>query len=178
MGGSMNQDPNYKPANVLSADQEMLHLLRKREEREAKQFEQDERKRIDAEENHKLRVESQKVNDAYPFTMALQWQAKCDHRKGTGGKKKWRHIDYNVNRHTFPNGLTVIKCLKCKFRAFPGDTKDKCSYTLDNFKAGSKVPNPTKKAYSEWYEMTMDENTTNTETRSEMVTQGPQPVIA
>lgn len=162
----------------LAPDQEMLALLRKREEREAREFEQKELQRLEAEENLALRKQRRADGDRQMWDAAMAWQSRCDHRKGTSGKKKWRHIDYDIGRHTFQNGLTVVKCFKCRFRSFPGDTREQCSYTDANFKNGVKVPNPTKLSYKDWYTMTLDENTTNTETRSEMVTQGPQPVTA
>lgn len=167
----MNQQP-------LTPDQELLDLMRKKELREAKEYERKEGERAEAKANFTLRKNRQIENDRQVDIAAANWQARCDHRKGTSGKKKWRHTDYMVERHTFPSGIVRIKCQKCRFKAFPGDTKEKCAYTLQNFMDGIKVPNPTRLAYSNWYTMTLDENTTNTETRSEMVTQGPQPVTA
>jgi hypothetical protein len=172
---------NDQQNRSLNPDQEMLDLMRKREVREARLFEQQELARKEQEDNFNLRRQRQAENDKQVFEAALSWQAKCDHRKGTGGKKKWRHIDFMVSRHTFPNGVVQIKCMKCRFKAFPGDTQEMCSYTFENYMKGNKkkmVPNPTGYSYAQWYQMTLDENTTNTETRAEMVTQGPVPVTA
>ena len=163
----------------LTPDQELLELMRRKELREAKEYDRLESERAEAKANYESRRNTQIEGDRQVFISAAQWQARCDHRKGTGGKKKWRHIDYNLSRFTFPNGLTQIKCLKCRFKAYPGDTAELCSYTMENYlKGGKKVPNPSKLSYAQWYTMTLDENTTNTEARSEMVTQGPTPVTS
>lgn len=170
----MNQMP-------LTPDQELLDLMRKKELREAKEFERKEVERAAAETHFESKKNRQIEADTQVDIAAVAWQSRCDHRKGTAGKKKWRHVDYMVDRHTLPNGTVRIRCQKCRFRAFPGDTKETCSYTLANFMLGAKrvkIKNPTRLSYSDWYQMTLDENTTNTETRSEMVTQGPVPVTA
>lgn len=162
----------------LQPNDRLLKIMEARELREAKKFEIDEAKRRAEEDNYAVRVLRQEQNDHEMWNAVMLWQSKCDHRKGTTGKKKWKHIDYMVDRHTLQNGTTRIKCQKCRFKAFPGDTAEKCSYTLENFMKGIKVVNPTRLSYAEWYKLTLDENTTNTETRSEMVTQGPVPVTA
>lgn len=162
----------------LQPNERLLKIMEARELRESRESERLELERMEKEANHELRVTTQVTADNQMWdTLALN-QSRCDHRKGTSGKKKWKHIDFNVNRHILPNGVTRIKCMKCVYKAFPGDTAEKCSYTLENFMKSIKVPNPTKLSYAQWYEMTLDENTTNTETRSEMVTQGPVPVTA
>lgn len=162
----------------LTPDQELLELMRRKEEREAKQWAKQLAKETQQEEHHDYLVKRQQTADSQEWEAAMSWQARCDHRKGTAGKKKWRHVDYMIGIHTLPSGIQRINCQKCRFRAYPGDTADKCSYTLDNFMKGIKVPNPTRLSYAKWYEMTLEENTTNTPTRSEMLTKGPVPVTA
>lgn len=162
----------------LTPDMELLDLMRKKELREAMEFERQQEERRSAKENYELRKHRQSVNDSQVFEAAASWQARCDHRKGTRGKKKWRHVDFDVSLHVFPNGLGRVKCNKCRFMAFPGDTEKMCSYTHANFQAGKKVPNPSRLSYAKWLDMTLEENTTNTSTRSEMITKGPEPVTA
>jgi len=164
-------------------DNELLDLMRKREERESKEAARLETERADAKEAHERRVITRMEGDKFYWTQLHARQARCDHRKGTSGPgPKAKHIDYMVSRHTFVNSVTVIKCLKCRHRSFPGDTKALCHGSMDayiaNMKAkhGPQLPNPTKLSYNDFYNMTLEENTTNKETRAEIITQGPQPV--
>jgi hypothetical protein len=165
----------------VSPNEKLLKIMEAREMREAQRFAQEQAEREERENNRKARIATQVEQDKQVFIAAAEWQSRCDHRKGTGGKKKWRHVDYMISRHTFQNGLTQIKCQKCRMKWYPGDTAEVCSYTMQNYLLGKnkvKYVNPTKLSYAKAYEMTLDENTTNTETRSEMVTQGPTPVTA
>lgn len=168
----MNEPLNSAPNDRL------LKIMEARELREAKIFERQEQERAAKEANYEVHRQKQIDADKAVFTSLFLVQSRCDHRKGTSGKRKWRHIDNMMDRHTLPNGLMRIKCQKCRMTWFPGDTPEKCSYTLDNWLNKKTQPNPTKISYAKAYDMTSDEWTTNTETRSEMVTQGPQPVTA
>lgn len=162
---------------------ELLELMRRREEREAKEFNRIESERAAEKEAHERRVLVRMEGDKFYWTELHKRQSRCDHRKGTAGPgPKAKHIDYMVSRHVFANGVTQIKCLKCKHKSFPGDTKQLCHGSMDAFiantksKKGPQLPNPTKLSYNDFYNMTLEENTTNKETRAEIVTQGPQPV--
>src|ERR1700735_421994 len=109
----MTDQPNFSPS------EELIELMRRKELREAKEFEKKEAQEREAKENYELRLMRQQESDEQAEIAKISWQSRCDHRKGTGGKKKWRHVDYMVERHTFQNGLTRIKCQKCRFKAFP-----------------------------------------------------------
>jgi hypothetical protein len=164
----------------LQPNDELLKIMRARELREAQRFEQEQAERQEKELGRKQRIATQVEQDKQVFIAAAEWQAKCDHRKGTSGKKKWKHIDYMLSKHTFQNGVVQFKCLKCRFRAFPGDTREACSYNFENFMKGKnkvKYPNPTGLSYADWFRMFQDD-TTNSETRSEMVVAGPVPVTS
>jgi hypothetical protein len=163
----------------LQPNERLLKIMEARELREAEKFAIDQAERAEKEKNHAYRVGSQKQADAQYWISLTDWQRRCDHRKGTSGKKKWRHVDNHVGRHIFQNGTVQIKCFKCRFKWYPGDTKEVCSFFLDNYMKGKnrvKFENPTGMSYEEAYTMTLDENTTNTETRSEVVVQVPSPV--
>jgi hypothetical protein len=160
---------------------ELLELMRSREQREAREFEErQEEKRVRTEE-HSRRVETRKRGDKFYWTQLFQTQSRCDHRKGTSGPgPKTKEIDFMVSRHTFANGLTQIKCLKCKHKSFPGDTKALCHGSMEAYlentksKKGPQLQNPTKLSYNDFYNMTLEENTTNTPSRAEMLTKGPE----
>jgi hypothetical protein len=164
--------------NLQSQDNELLKLMRAREEREAREADRQERERVELAKAKDFRRERRVSIESFEREMAFKRKAACDHRKGTSGHPKWKHVDYDISVHTFANGVTVIKCLKCKHKSFPGDTKELTAGTMENLMAkGKKVPNPTKLSYSDFYKMSQDD-TTNTPTRAEMITQGPQPVVA
>lgn len=164
---------------------ELVELMRKREERESKEFERQEGERKEQRDAHDRRVISRMEGDKFYWTEMFDRQSRCDHRKGTSGPgPKAKHIDYNVSRHVFANGVTQIKCLKCKHKSFPGDTQSLCHGSMDAYIANTKsgkgpqLKNPTKRSYNDFYNMTLEENTTNKETRAEIVTKGPQLVTA
>lgn len=169
----------------LDPNIELIELMRAREKREAREAEIREKDRIEVAEAHERRVEVRKAGDQFYWDQLHLKQSQCDHRKGTAGPgPKAKHIDYMVSRHVFANSVTQIKCLKCKHRSFPGDTKEKCHGTMENFMANRKakrppqLPNLTRLSYNEFYNMTLEENTSNKETRAEIITAGPQPVTA
>lgn len=166
------------PENTpLSTESEMLRLMKLREEREARREEKEELAAMKAAEEYEAKVERRKSGDKYMQTQLEMKQFKCDHRKGTSGSgRKFKHIDYMVNRNTFQNGVTRIKCEKCRFKWFPGDTKENAAGTMENCLAKKRFPNPTRLSYAEAWAMTNEENTTNTPSRAEMVTTGPAPV--
>jgi hypothetical protein len=160
---------------------ELLELMRAREQREAQQFAEAQEEKRASKEQHERRVETRKRGDQFYWTELFKTQSRCDHRKGTSGPgPKTKEIDYMVSRYTFANGITQIKCLKCKHKSFPGDTKAVCHGSMENYfanvkaKKGPQLQNPTKLSYNDFYNMTLEENTTNTPGRAEMVTQGPQ----
>jgi hypothetical protein len=169
--------------DLKQSPNELLDLMRAREKREAQEFEEkQEEKRVRTEE-HNRRVDTRKRGDAFGWKQLFDTQSRCDHRKGTSGPgPKTKVLDYNVSRHAFANGVTYIKCLKCKHKAFPGDTKAMCHGSMDAYtenlksKKGPQLPNPTKLSYNDWYVMTLEENTTNTPSRAEMLTRGPEVV--
>jgi hypothetical protein len=167
-----------EPMNPSSHNEELLKLMRAREERESREagFRDLERQKV--EEEHEARVQRRKTGDAYMATEEAFRQSKCDHRKGTAGSgRKFKIVDYMMNRNTFQNGVTRIKCEKCRFRWFPGDTKEFVAGTMENcLKKIRKTPNPTRLSYNEVWGMTNEENTTNTPSRAEMVTTGPASV--
>ena len=155
--------------------------MRKREERESKEADRLEAERKQKNEDHERRVMSRMEGDKFDWTQLHLRQSRCDHRKGTAGPgPKAKHVDYMVSRHTFVNQVTVIKCLKCKHKSFPGDTKTLCHGSMDAYvanvksKKGPQLPNPTKLSYNDFHQFTLEENTTNKETRAEILTQGPQ----
>jgi hypothetical protein len=162
---------------------DLLELMRKRELREAQEFEERQESKRAEKESHDRRVETRKAGDTFYWTELFKAQSRCDHRKGTSGAgPKSKVVDYMVSRHTFVNGVTPIKCLKCKHRAFPGDTKALCHGSMDAYiantkaKKGPQLPNPTKLSYSDWYTMTLEENTTNKPSRAEMLMPAAEPV--
>jgi hypothetical protein len=164
-----------------SNSERLLEIMIQKEAREEKEYLAREAERIQLKEDHQRRVETRKAGDAFGWEQDFKRKANCDHRKGTSGPgPKAKHIDYDISRHVFANGVTQIKCLKCRHRAFPGDTKEKCHGTMDNYvanvraKKGPQLPNPTKRSYQDWHVMTLEENTTNKETRAEIITQAPQ----
>ena len=166
-------------------DNELLALMRKREEREAREADRLDGERQNAKEDHDRRVIVRMEGDKYYWSQLHLKQSRCDHRKGTAGPgPKAKHIDYMVSAHTFANSVTQIKCLKCKHKSFPGDTKALCHGSMDAFvantksKKGPQLPNPTKLSYNDFYNMTLEENTTNKPTRAEIVTKGPELVTA
>jgi hypothetical protein len=177
MGGYNKMTEELKP----NPNTELIELMRQREVRDAREYERVEAERATAKEEHGRRVEVRKAGDKYYWTELHARQARCDHRKGTSGSgPKAKHIDYDVSRHVFANGVTQIKCLKCKHKSLPGDTKALCHGSMDSYvlnlksKKGPHLPNPTKLSYADWYNMTLEENTTNRETRAEIITKAPE----
>lgn len=164
----------------------LLALMEQREKREQAQFEREEKEREQKKNDRDARLMNQMEQDAYVWTALAKMQSVCDHRKGTGlwpGKKppgpKAKHIDYMISMHTFAGGVTYIKCLKCKHKAFRGDTREMCAGTMDNFiQKGKKVPNPTKLGWEDWFSMSQEENTTNKNSRAEVITSAPELNVA
>lgn len=172
----MTEDLKQQP----NENAELLKLMRQREEREAKIFAEQQAEKQELKAAHDRRVAVRKAGDKYYWEQLYLNQSRCDHRKGTQGPgPKTKELDYMVSRHTFNNGVTQIKCLKCKHKAFPGDTKAMCYGSMEAYwadrkdKKGPQQKNPTKLSYNDWYNMTLEENTTNKPSRAEMVTQGP-----
>jgi len=163
----------------LNPSSEFLDLLRKQVELQAKEANRLEEERLTAAIEHEARVERRKQGDAYQASQETLAQSRCDHRKGTSGRgRKFKIVDYMMNRNTFQNGVTRIKCEKCHFKWFPRDTKEFVAGTMENcLKNIRKIPNPTKLSYIEAWNMTNEENTTNTPSRAEMVTSGPAPAV-
>lgn len=167
----------------LSTEEKLLAIMAKREERESAEAERVAAQRADTEAAHERRVDARKAGDKFVWDELYKTQARCDHKKGTSGAgPKTKITDYMVSRHVFANGLTQIKCLKCKHKSYPGDTKQLCHGSMDAYyanvaaKRGPQLPNPTKLSYNDFHIMTLEENTTNKPSRAEMLTQGPQPV--
>ena len=153
---------------IQSGDQELLKLMRAREEREARIFAQQEKERQEREANLLLRINRRKEGDAYELKMAIARQARCDHRKGTSGSgKKFKVVDYNLSRYTFQNGATRIKCEKCRMKWFKGDTKEFLVPAAG--RNSERIPNHTKLSYADVWRM-CDEDSTNTSGRAEIVT--------
>jgi len=162
---------------ALTPDKEMLELLRAREKREAAIFEKQQKQELADEQARQFRKDTRKKNEEFEWGQIYKAQSLCDHRKGTSKSPKAKHIDYDVFRHTFANRVVVVKCLKCKHKSFPGDTKEKCWGTMDNYTRGDRskmVKNPTRLSYAEWVAMTTEDNTTNKPSSAEIVTEGPQ----
>lgn len=167
----------------LSTEEKLFQIMAKREARESAEAERLAAERADIEAAHQRRVDARKAGDKFIWDELFKTQSRCDHRKGTSGPgPKTKEVDYMVSRHVFANGVTQIKCLKCKHKAFPGDSKQLCHGSMEAYfantkaKQGPKLQNPTKLSYNDWHIMTLEENTTNKPSRAEMLTQGPQPV--
>lgn len=157
----------------------MLVLMRKREEREAREAEKRELAELADMERKDFVKQARQKTEKFEWDQAQKVQSLCDHRKGTSGKgPKARHIDYDISVHTFNNGVMYVKCLKCKHKSFPGDSRELCAGTMDNFiRKGKKVPNPTKKSYNDWMLMAQEENTTNRPSTAEIITAKPTPMM-
>jgi len=158
--------------------QRLLELMAKQVELQQKEADRQELERLKVTLDHEAKVDRRKAGDAYMESEENFRYSKCDHRKGTAGKgRKFKVLDYMMGRYTFQNGVTRIKCEKCHFKWFPGDTRENAAFTMDNCLKKKRKPNPTKLSYHDAWNMTSDENTTNTPGRAEMVTTGPAPVI-
>ncbi len=53
----------------------------------------------------------------------LLFQAKCRHLKGGKNRKANAVEDYNIGVHTYPDGTSIIRCLTCRMKWRPTDTK-------------------------------------------------------
>lgn len=89
-------------------------------------------------------------------------QRRCSHMKGNGTRTPSQAIDYNIITHQFVDGSVMKKCLTCKAKWTPSDSKE--FFVRD----GRKFPNWTGFGWDEvsrW-------STTNRITRSEVPAAG------
>lgn len=163
----------------LSPNDKLLALMEARERREAAIWAKQQEEELKKELDYEAKVNRRKSGDQYHQQQLEIRMSRCDHRKGTTGKKKFKVLDYMLSRYTFQNGVMRIKCDKCKMRWFPGDTDLLCAGTIENYlKKIRKIANPTKLSYAQAWTLSSDDNTTNTPARAEMVTNAPVPQMA
>jgi hypothetical protein len=117
---------------------------------------------------------------------------RCDHLKGKAGQRAFgAKVDYALSKHTFVDGTERIKCLKCALAVWnirnhgkiPADTQQ--IIWRDRGNGYEQLPNPSyvkgnpKYPGIGWNEaVALLESTSNKESKSEVVMDNPQSVIA
>ena len=84
----------------------------------------------------------------------LLFQAKCRHLKGGKTRKANAVEDYAIGVHTYPDGTSIIRCLVCRMKWRPGDTKEAV------IRDGFIYKNHTKKGWNEAMEMALKSSNT------------------
>lgn len=124
-----------------------MQIFAAREERLNKQEEE-------LEAQKKAKKDRYRENGKESDKAHLLFQAKCRHLKGGKTRKANAVEDFAIGVHTYPDGTSIIRCLVCRMRWRPGDTKEAV------IRDGFIYKNHTKKGWNEAMEMAMKSSNT------------------
>jgi hypothetical protein len=136
-------DTPETPVVKQSAQDILADIMLRREAKEEKE-------KLQAEAKYAEKDARRQKQDAQKLASDVRRYTNCDHLQGNHklGEEPFKVVAH-LSHHTYQSGIQRIRCNKCGFRWFPGDTQDHIK------RSGKVSKNPTGMSYKDAVKMCM-----------------------